>query len=92
LGKITRQEFNEDLNNELNKIDNKAEYKNGSGTFISGTSHQVNDAFITSNTAITISPTGTPAGLWIINSYNGYFVIISNETESNVTFDWWGVK
>ncbi|TCX53827.1 hypothetical protein [Dehalobacter sp. 14DCB1] len=73
---------------------NKASFKNGTGTFTSGgTSYQVTDAFITANTMVTVSPTGTKVGSWTVQSYDGYFIITSDATESSgVTFDWGAVK
>jgi hypothetical protein len=72
----------------------KAEFKNGSATFISGTTEQVvTDTFITVNTQVIISPTQEKVGSWSVASSAGSFTITSDATEtSNVTFDWGATK
>lgn len=73
---------------------NPCEYKKGTGTFSSGlTTYNVNDAFVTSNTMITVTVTGGKTGYWSVESFEGYFKITSDATEkTSVTFIWEGVK
>jgi len=72
----------------------KAEFKNGSDTFISGqTTKLVSDSFITANTQIIISPTQDKIGSWSVTSSAGSFTITSDVAEtSNVSFDWGATK
>jgi hypothetical protein len=87
----------DDVNKLAKKFDeysdaSKAEYINGNDTFPSGTSYQVNNSFITENTAVTVSPLSQPNGKWVVDSYTGYFIIVSSSEESNIEFDWWAIK
>jgi len=72
----------------------KAEFKNGSDTFISGqTTKLVSDSFITANTQIIISPMQDKIGSWSVTSSAGSFTITSDVAEtSNVSFDWGATK
>ena len=71
----------------------KASFKNGSGTFPAGTTYTVTDAFVTTNTLVTVSPTAEKKGSWSVNSANGSFTITSDTAETTgVTFDWGAVK
>ena len=66
--------------------------KTGSATFTSDTTHTVTDAFITAGTYVLVTPTGTPAGTWSVESAVGAFTITSTASESSVTFDWGALK
>ena len=51
------------------------------------------DAFITANTLVTVSPTGTKTQSWTVESTAGSFTITAEAAEpSSVTFDWGAVK
>ena len=65
-------------------------FKNGSTFFPSGgTSCTVTDPFITTNTQVVVSPTGTKIGTWTVTAWPGWFGISSDATETSpVTFDW----
>lgn len=71
-----------------------ARIKSGTGTYLSGsTTFVVNDTFITADTFVTVSPTGEPTGMWIVDAAAGSFTITSDIAEpSNVTFDWFAMK
>lgn len=66
-------------------------YKNGSNTF-TGTSMQVTNSFIDSDTLIFLVPTGTAAGTWSVSSSSGFFTVTSTSSESGVSFDWSAFK
>lgn len=76
------------------QISTKASFKNGSATFTAGgTTYQVTDAFITTNTLVTIIPTSEKQGAWSVVSNAGSFTITSDTVETvAVTFDWGAVK
>ena len=72
----------------------KAMAKAGSDTFTSGgTTKVVTDAFITTSTFVSVSPTSNKAGVWSVSSASGSFTVTSDTTETiNVTFDWFASK
>ena len=72
------------------KINERALFKSGSGTFASGgTTCTVTDAFVTASSMVVVSPTAAKLGVWSVVSASGSFTITSDTTETNaVTFDW----
>lgn len=104
-----RTDFNDDnakidaaLGRINQNLDKMAQFKNGTGTFpASATSYQVDDAFITASTFVTIAPTSAKENFWDVDSYDGYFIITSKDggtTEAeiaepvDVTFHWSAMK
>jgi hypothetical protein len=83
-----------DVGNLNDLVSTKASFKNGTGSFTAGgTTYTVTDAFITANTMVIVSPTGTKLGSWSVVSNAGNFVITSDKTETvAVAFDWGGTK
>lgn len=84
------------LQSDVNAVEtlasSKADFKTGSGTFTTGLTHTVTDAFITANTFVNVIPTGTKLGQWTVQSYNGNFTITSTLSETNSTFEWNAIK
>ena len=75
--------------------ENVARFKNVTGaSFNSGTTTKViTDSWVTANTLIIVSPTGTAKGQWSVVSAAGSFTITSTVAETvAVAFDWAGVK
>ena len=70
----------------------KADFKTGTGTFTTGLTHTITDAFITVNTFVNVIPTGTKAGEWSVQSYAGSFTITSDTSETNCAFEWNALK
>jgi len=75
----------------VTSIAEKTISKNGTGTFpLGGTTYVVNDAFITVDTWVQVSPVLTnKVGTWDVVSSAGFFTITSTDIEtSNIAFDW----
>lgn len=75
-------------------VNSKASFKNGTGIFIKDkNSITIEDTFITDNTLITVIPTSDKIGFWVVDTYDGYFTIVSDKIETeDVNFTWGGVK
>jgi len=65
----------------------------GTGAFsASATTDTVTDGFITANTFVVISPTGTQAGSWSVEATTGSFTVTSDTAEADTaTYDWVGI-
>lgn len=66
----------------------------GTGAFPGGgTTDTVTDSFITANTFVVVSPTGTKVGEWSVVASAGSFTVTSDATEdSGATYDWVGIQ
>ena len=70
----------------------KPDYKVGTDNFVTGLTQVVTDAFITADTFVTVTPTGTKVGMWTVTSTAGSFTITSDTSETNCAFDWNALK
>jgi hypothetical protein len=83
----------------INELDDTIQALGSSGTAATkvgtasfpggGTTDVVTDAFITVNTFVVISPTGTKVGEWTVEAAAGSFTVTSDSTEAaTATYDW----
>jgi hypothetical protein len=73
-------------------LDTKAEFTSGTDIFLTGLTHTVTNAFITSSTFVNVIPTMEKAGEWSVESANGSFTITSDTAETSITFEWNAIK
>lgn len=91
-GTVAREKLHVAVTNELDALQSKAEFTSGIDTFLTGLTHTVTDAFITSNTFVNVIPTMEKAGEWSVESANGSFTITSDTAETSITFEWNAIK
>lgn len=77
---------------DVESLHGKAEFKTGTGNFVTGLTQVVNDAFITADTFVNVTATGTKNGTWTVDSAAGSFTITSDTAETNCAFEWNATK